>query len=362
MIPFLNLKRSSARQRRAICGAVDRVIRSGHYILGREVAAFERRFAQYCGSRHCVGVACGLDALALTLKAWEFKPGSEIIVPANTYIATILAVSQCGLVPVPVEPCLDSYTIDPAKIEERITPRTRAIIAVHLYGRCCDMNAIRKIADRSRLKILEDCAQAHGAVYRGRRAGGLGDAAAFSFYPTKNLGALGDAGAVVTGARTLAFRIRALRNYGSVQKYVHAFKGVNSRLDELQAAVLAIKLRSLDKDNACRRKIASYYLSRITNPRVVLPATPRPQDHAWHIFAVRCRDRTKLKEHLERRGVETLIHYPIPPHRQSAYREWRGRRFPITERIHREILSLPLNPDLTPAEVRRVVRAVESFR
>lgn len=334
--PFFDLRAASWRPRAKVSAAIDRVRSSDTLILGREVSAFEEEFARYCGTAWCVGVGNGLDALHLTLRAWGIGEGDEVIVPSNTYIATWLAVSHCGAQPVPVEPD-ETHNIDPERIEQAITPRTKAIIAVHLYGLPAQMGPIMEIAARHGLKVLEDAAQAHGAWRGGKRVGALGDAAAFSFYPTKNLGALGDAGAVTTGDSLLAAKVRELRNYGSTFKYHNAVRGFNSRLDELQAAVLRAKLPHLDADNIERRALAERYGEAF--------GLPRSKDSVFHLYVVRSSYRAALIERLASRGVGTLIHYPIPPHRQPAYAY--PISLPIAERLADEVLSLPLYPGLT---------------
>ena len=339
---------------------------SGWYILGDNLQRFEQQFAQYCQVRHCIGVGNGLDALFLIFRAWmelgELAPGDEVIVPANTYIASILAVTEAGLTPVPVEPDERTYTIDPRCVAAAISPRTRAIMAVHLYGQCCDMEPLWDLAQKYGLKIIEDAAQAHGATYRGKKAGSLGHAAGFSFYPTKNLGALGDGGAVTTNDDRLAECVRALRNYGSHEKYVHLYKGRNSRLDEIQAAFLSIKLPYLDANNAQRREIARFYLSEIKNPLVRIPYVADYGEHVWHLFVVRVPDRDHFRRYLADRGIETAVHYPIPPHKQRAYKEWNHLAFPITEAIHREVVSLPLYPGLTAQEVSSIVEHINDYQ
>jgi len=366
MIPFLDLRAVNARDRDELIAAFTRVLDSGWYILGREVAAFEEEFARYCGVRHAVGVGNGLEALVLILRAWRetgrLHAGDEVIVPANTYIATILAVTEAGLQPVPAEPDLATCNLDPARIEERITGRTRAVIAVHLYGQTADMTAINAVAARFGLAVVEDCAQAHGARHANRRAGALGHAAGFSFFPSKNLGALGDAGAVTTDDAELAGMIRTLRNYGSVRKYENPVQGVNSRLDELQAALLRWKLKRLDEDNQRRRAVARRYLAGISNPHLVLPVTAEGNEPVWHVFVVRAQARDGLQEHLRSRGIDTLIHYPIPPHRQRAYAVWNRDSYPVTEKIHAEVLSLPVSPVMGDAEVAAVIDACNAWR
>jgi dTDP-4-amino-4,6-dideoxygalactose transaminase len=307
-------------------------------------------------------VANGLDALNLIIKAYGFGPGDEIIVPANTFIATILAVSENGCTPVLVEPDIETYSIDPYKIEAAITPRTKAVMVVHLYGQVSPMEKIWELQKKYGFKIIEDSAQAHGAIYKGRRTGNLGDAAAFSFYPGKNLGAMGDAGGVVSNDLELIEKVKALGNYGSDRKYHHIYKGINSRLDEIQAAVLDVKLKYLDADNARRREIASCYRKNIKNPQIVLPQVYDEMAHVWHVFVIRCDDRDGLARHLESYGIQTNIHYPTPPHSQGAYKEWANHSYPITEKIHKEVLSLPMSPVLTDDEVANVVKVANEWR
>jgi dTDP-4-amino-4,6-dideoxygalactose transaminase len=333
---------------------------SGWYILGPEVEAFEREFAAYCGARYCVGVGNGLDALHLTLRAWEIGPGDEVIVPANTYIATWLAVSQTGAHPVPVEPDSRTFNLDPQRVEAAISPRTKAILPVHLYGLPAHMDPILALARQRGLKVIEDAAQAHGARYKGRRVGVLGDAAAFSFYPTKNLGATGDGGAVVTNDPEVAERVLAFRNYGSRRKYENEVKGYNSRLDELQAALLRVRLRHLDNWNERRRAAARFYRSSLAGLPLTLPHEPDWAEHAWHLFVIRTARRDALQRCLESSGVNALVHYPIPPHLQPAYSELglRTGALPLTEAIHREVLSLPMGPHLSEEQAHRVVTAI----
>jgi dTDP-4-amino-4,6-dideoxygalactose transaminase len=364
-VPFLDLQAINARHADELKAAAARVIDSGWYILGRELAAFEREFADYCGVRHAVGVGNGLDALALILRAYKelgrLGDGDEVIVPGNTFIASFLAISENRLVPVPVEPQAASFNIDPAGVAAAIGPRTRAIMAVHLYGQLADMPALAELAERHRLLLIEDAAQAHGAASGGRRAGGFGHAAGFSFFPAKNLGALGDGGAVVTDDGELAQRIGALRNYGSQLKYRHLYQGINSRLDELQAALLRVKLKYLDEDIARRRQVARAYRDGIANPRIQLPAVASEEQHVWHLFVVRCAQRDALQRHLQAHGVQAQVHYPIPPHRQLAYPALHGAQLPLTERLHEEVLSLPIGPSLRDEDVRRVIAACQSF-
>ncbi len=358
MIEHLNLGRVNQPHAGAIRAAMERVADSGWYVLGRELAAFEADFARYCGAQHCLGVANGLDALTLIFKAYDFPSGSEVIVPANTYIASILAVTHAGLTPVFVEPDLRTFNLDPARIEAHLSPRTKAILAVHLYGKCADMARLRQVAEQNGLNLVEDAAQAHGAVFAGEKAGNLGDAAGFSFYPTKNLGALGDAGAVVTNDADLVQKIAHLRNYGSLKKYVNDYAGFNSRLDEVQAAILREKLPHLDAENHRRRELARFYVQNLRHPGLTLPPADTPEDDAWHLFVVRHPARDRFIDYLAGEGVEAKIHYPIPPHHQAAYTAYRHLNLPLTEQIHRDVLSLPLHPALTNDEASRVVEAV----
>ena len=358
MIPFLDLKCVNEPHAIVIKEAMDRVVTSGWYILGKEVEAFEQQFAKYCQTRHCIGVANGLEALTLVLKAWNFPAGSEVIVASNAYIASILSISHAGLIPVLVEPDPKTYLLDPAKIEPAITSRTKAILPVHLYGRCCDMEPICTLAKQYGLYILEDAAQAHGARYKGKQAGALGDAAGWSFYPSKNLGALGDAGAITTNDDTLANRLRALRNYGSVKKYVNQYVGYNSRLDEMQAAILSAKLPALDKENERRRVLAQHYLTGIHNPDVILPPSDQLGQDVWHLFVIRHPQRDVLRTYLHEQGIGTDVHYPIPPHHQQAYASLASLSFPISEQLHQEVISLPLNPALTDDEVTYIIDTI----
>ena len=365
MIKFLVIKHITDSFEPQLSEEVQRVVSSGWYLLGEEVAKFEKTFAAYCDNVHCIGVANGLDALTLILMAWRemygWQEGDEVIVPANTYIASILSVTRAGLKPVLCEPNEGDALIDTSLIEQLITSRTRAIMAVHLYGQVCNMDAIRLLARQYGLKVMEDCAQAHGALYKGTRVGALSDASAFSFYPGKNLGALGDGGAVVTNDRQLARTVRTLANYGSREKYVNPYKGINSRLDEIQAAVLQVKLSRLDADNDRRRQIARRYIKQMTNPLVQTPCIHSWLGHVFHLFTVRCERRDQLQTYLTEQGIQTLIHYPIPPHKQEAYKEWSHLSLPITERIHSQILSLPISPVMTDDEVQRVIEAVNKF-
>jgi dTDP-4-amino-4,6-dideoxygalactose transaminase len=360
-VPFLDLRAPYAELQPELDEALLGVARGGWYLLGEKLAAFESEFARYAGVKHCVGVANGLDALQLSLRAMDIGPGDQVIVPSNTYIATWLAVSSVGAVPVPVEPDFETANIDPTRIEEAITPRTRLILPVHLYGHAADMGPINEIASRRGLRVLEDSAQAHGARCRNVPAGALGDASAWSFYPTKNLGAFGDAGAVTTNDDTIADRIRVLRNYGSRVKYVNEVQGVNSRLDDVQAAVLSVKLKHLDEWNARRTQCAEFYLTELASTPLQLPVVPAWSDPVWHLFVVRTPERDRLQATLQQAGVDTLIHYPIAPHRQQAYANTplAGLTLPISERLHREVLSLPIGPHTTRAQQEQVVEATQ---
>jgi dTDP-4-amino-4,6-dideoxygalactose transaminase len=360
-VPFLDLRAAYRELQAEIDAAVRRVVSSGWYVLGPEVEGFENEFAAYCGARHCIGISNGLDALELALRGYGIGTGDEVIVPTNTFIATWLAVSRTGAVPVPVEPEEATHTIAADRVERAITPRTRAVMPVHLYGQPADMQPIADLARRHGLKVIEDAAQAHGARYRTRRAGRLGDGAAFSFYPGKNLGALGDAGALVTDDDALAARVRRLRNYGSAVKYHHEIQGFNARLDELQAAVLRVKLPRLDDWNDRRRTLAARYLEGLARvPSLGLPHVPEGVEPAWHLFVVRHPRRDDLQRHLAAAGVETLIHYPIPPHRSDAYADlgFGPGAFPVSERIAETVLSLPMGPHLTPDLQEQVIKAV----
>ena len=354
-VPFLDVGQAYLELKGELDAAVQRVLHSGWYILGEELEAFEAEFAAYCGARYCIGVGNGLDALHLILRAYGIGPGDEVIVPAHTFIATWLAVTTAGAKPVPVDAGDDAaFTIPPQGIEAAVTARTKAVIPVHLYGRPADMDPIRRIALRHGLKVIEDAAQAHGARYRGRRAGSLGDAAAFSFYPAKNLGAFGDGGAVTTDDRELAARVSAARNYGSAAKYVHERFGLNSRLDPLQAAVLRVKLRHLDEWNARRLALAGSYREGLAGTDVVLPEFSEGFEPVFHLFVVRTPRRGALQAGLKEAGIETLVHYPIPPHRQGAYSSMGGLSLPVAERLATEVLSLPIGPHLSRAEVQEV--------
>jgi len=361
MVPFLDLKAINAQYRDELVAAATRVIDSGWYIQGTEVKAFEDEFARYCGSKHCIGVANGLDALTLTLRAWKemgkLEEGDEVLVQANTYIASILAITENRLKPILVEPDEATFNLCPEKTAAAITPNTKAIIAVHLYGQISPMPELMQLADKHGLLVLEDAAQAHGAGIGGRKAGSWGHAAGFSFYPGKNLGALGDAGAVTTDDEDLVRTIRALGNYGSHKKYENLYQGVNSRLDEMQAAMLRVKLRYLDEEILCRREVAEYYLANIRNHNIQLPEVIDPKSHVWHLFVVRSDQRDVLRKHLGERYVQTLIHYPVPPYQQKAYSEWIAGNYPLTDRIHQTVLSLPIGPTLSAEEYQHVVNA-----
>ncbi len=364
-VPFLSAREINARYADELKAAAARVIDSGWYVLGDELAAFEREFADYCGVGHAVGVGNGLDALSLILRGYKelgmLREGDEVIVPGNTFIATFLAITENRLVPVPVDPDPDTFNLDVRCVEAAIGPRTRAIMAVHLYGQLADMAGIAAIAERHQLLVFEDAAQAHGATCRGRKAGAFGDAAAFSFFPAKNLGALGDGGAVVTDNALLAERIVALRNYGSAVKYLHLFLGLNSRLDEIQAAMLRVKLKYLDDDIERRRGVARRYRDGIRHPLIRLPAVAREEQHAWHLFVIRCPYRDALQRHLQAHGVQSQIHYPVPPHLQPAYAPLHDANLPVTELLHNEVLSLPMGPTLQDEAVERVIASCQTF-
>lgn len=362
MIKFLDLKKINDKYGVDINAAISEVLDSGWYLLGQKNNEFAKNFAEFCGVKYFVGVANGLDAINLIIRAYDFSKGDEIIVPANTYIALILAISENGCTPVLVEPNINTYNIDVDLIEQHITEKTKAILVVHLYGQSVQMEKVWQLAEKYNLKIIEDCAQAHGGLYQNRRIGNLGDAGAFSFYPGKNLGALGDAGGITTNDLELYKKIKAIANYGSEIKYHNIYKGVNSRLDEVQAAVLNVKLPYIDVDNEYRRKIAEFYLNNINNTQVILPNVAERLAHVWHIFAVRVANRENFITYLKEHGVETLIHYPIPPHKQVAYREWNHLAFPITEKIHAEVVSLPISPVMTMLEVEKVVGLINEYK
>jgi dTDP-4-amino-4,6-dideoxygalactose transaminase len=347
MIQFLDLKGINAQYRAELIEACTKVIDSGWYIQGNECKEFDKEFAEYCGTKYAIGVANGLDALILILRAYKelgiMKDGDEVIVPSNTYIASILAISQNNLVPILIEPDINTYLIDPTKIEEKITSKTKAILPVHLYGQTCDMDKINEIAKKYNLKVIEDSAQSHGAYYKDKKSGNLGDASGFSFYPGKNLGALGDGGAVTTNDEELANTIKALGNYGSHKKYENLYKGINSRLDEMQAAMLRVKLKYLDNEIEKRREIANYYLENIKNDNLILPTVKVEDNHVWHLFVIRTNKRNELQKYLLDNRIQTLIHYPLPPHKQIAYKEWNNNNYFISEQIHEEVVSLPIS-------------------
>lgn len=360
-ILFLDLEKINNRFRSEIDIAINDILNSGWYLSGKYNEAFSEGFSKYCGTKYALGVANGLDALNLIIKGFGFGVGDEIIVPANTYIASILAISQNGCVPVLVEPELETFNIDAEKIESKITSKTKAIMVVHLYGQAVKMDKIWNIAKKYNLKIIEDAAQAHGAIYQGRRVGNLSDAAAFSFYPGKNLGCMGDGGGIATNDENLFNKIKAIANYGSDRKYHHIYKGVNSRLDEIQAAILNIRLKYLDSDNDKRRNISRIYRDEILNEEIVLPQTYDEMASVWHIFAIRTKNRELLRNYLTAHGIHTIIHYPTPPHKQLAYKEWNDCSYPITEKIHQEVLSLPISPVLTNDEARYVVDVLNNY-
>lgn len=370
MIPFLDLKAINQQHRQPLIDAAIRVIDSGWYVLGQEVKAFEQEFAAYCGAQYCVGMANGLDALVLTLRAWKelgkLKDGDEVIVPANTYIASVLAITENRLKPILVEPDERSFNLCPDKVRAAITLNTRAIVAVHLYGQLAPMKALMAIAEKHQLLVLEDSAQAHGAMVDGKRAGNWGHASGFSFYPGKNLGALGDAGAMTTNDHLLARTVRALGNYGSHKKYENLYQGINSRLDEMQAALLRVKLQHLDAETRVRQAIAVAYAEGINNPLVRMPidrhvTVDRLGHHAFHLFVVRVKDRAVFQAHLNSAGVDSLIHYPIPPHKQQAYKVYLDLQLPLTEAIHEEVVSLPMGPTMQFSQVQQVIAACNTY-
>lgn len=365
MIKFLDLQKVTQKYAEEIHEAVNRVVDSGWYLQGKENEKFEADYSAYIGTKYTVGCGNGLDALIWIFRAYVemgvMKPGDEVIVPANTYIASILAITENGLKPVLVEPSIETYQIDDSKIEAAITERTRGILIVHLYGQCAYTDKIGELCKKYNLKLMEDNAQAHGCKFKGRRTGSLGDAAGHSFYPGKNLGAFGDAGAVTTNDEELAKIVRAVANYGSQRKYVFKYKGRNSRLDEMQAAILDVKLKYLDNDNAIRKQVAKYYIDNITNPAIVTPIVKDWDAHVFHIFTIRCKRRDELQKYLADNGVQTIIHYPIPPHKQECYKEWNNLSFPITEQIHNEELSLPMSPVMTEEEAKKVVVLLNAF-
>ena len=370
MISFLDLKNINQQYRQQLIEACTRVIDSGWYIGGTELEQFEQNFAKYCGTQYAIGVANGLDALILTLRAWKelgkLKDGDEVIVPSNTYIASILAITANNLTPVLVEPDISTYNIDFIKIKEAITAKTKVILPVHLYGQLAEMPEIMQIAKQHNLLVLEDSAQSHGAQIQGKKAGNWGDASGFSFYPGKNLGALGDAGAVTTNDAELATMLKALRNYGSHEKYKKLVPGVNSRLDEIQAAMLDVKLKYLEEETQHRRHIAGLYLNGIKNPLIQLPLKEVNAEtytqHVWHLFVIRSNQREALQQYLLNHGVQTLIHYPIPPHKQQAYKEWNNLNYPISEQIHDEVLSLPIGPTLSAVDAEKIIALCNQFQ
>jgi dTDP-4-amino-4,6-dideoxygalactose transaminase len=365
MIPFLDLKKLNEQYRPEFEQAIGQVLDSGWYILGSQNEAFEKEFASYCGTRHCIGVANGLDALILILEAYKelgkLKEGDEVLVPSNTYIASILAISKARLKPVLVEPDPQTFLLTAEGVKEKIGPATKAIMPVHLYGQLCPMQEINALAAQHGLLVIEDSAQSHGAVQNGKRSGNLGHASGFSFYPGKNLGALGDGGAVTTNDDELATTLKALRNCGSHKKYHHLYKSINSRLDELQAALLRVKLRHLEEATEKRRAVADYYLGHIRNEKIVLPTVVEPQGHVWHLFVVKTEERDRFQTYLQDNGVQTVIHYPIPPHKQEAYSEWKDLSFPVSEALHSQVISLPISDVMTKSEIGEVVRIVNQF-
>ncbi|WP_335992936.1 DegT/DnrJ/EryC1/StrS family aminotransferase [Pseudoalteromonas sp. CH_XMU1449-3] len=366
MIPFLDLKKVNTQYQQELKDACSRVIDSGWYLNGNELNAFESEFSQYCQTNYCAGVANGLDALSLTLRAWkelgQLSDGDEVIVQANTYIASILAITENNLVPVLVEPDEKTFNLDASNIEKAITSKTKVILPVHLYGQISPMKEILEISKKHKLLVLEDCAQAHGAELDSKKAGSWGDAAAFSFYPGKNLGALGDAGAVITNDNELFKTIKALGNYGTSERYVHQFKGVNSRMDEIQAAMLRVKLKHLNSEIKARQKVAKSYLEGINNSLIGLPQVGDLKTHVWHLFVIKIKNREKLVNFLAKNGIQTLVHYPTPPHKQEAYEEYNNMQLPVTERIHEQVLSLPISPVLTDKDLAYIIDTVNSFK
>lgn len=361
MIPFLDLKQINNRFKKDISERINEVLDSGWYIQGKQNELFAKNFAEYCGTKFALGVGNGLDALRIIIKAYGFGKGDEIIVPANTFIASVLAITENGCTPVFVEPNIETYLIDENLIEQKITSKTKAICVVHLYGQAVKMDKIRKLAQKYNLKIIEDSAQAHGAFDGEKKVGSLGDAAGFSFYPGKNLGALGDAGCITTNDENLYQRCKAIANYGSDYKYHHIYKGINSRLDEIQAAILDVKLKHLDEDNQARQKIARFYRENINSDKFILPSVRDEKSHVWHIFAVRTKERDKVIKYLNDNGIQTNIHYPIPPHKQLAYSEYNQLDFPITETIHKEVFSLPISPVIKFSEVQEIVGLINKL-
>lgn len=365
MIKFLDLQKINAQYEQELKAAANRVIDSGWYLMGKELEAFETNYTQYCGTTYALGVANGLDALRLIFNAYIklgiMQKGDEVIVPANTYIASVLAISDNDLIPVFVEPNTATYNLDSAKIEAAITEKTKAILTVHLYGQNSIDQQMLNICTKYNLKLVEDGAQSHGAFWNGKVSGAIGDAAGHSFYPGKNLGAIGDAGAVTTNDEQLAKTIKALRNYGSHKKYENVYQGLNSRLDEIQAAFLNVKLKYIQQDIEGRRKVANYYLENIKNSAIILPTVLNQEGHVWHLFVVKTSNRVGLQNYLTNNGIQTLIHYPIPPHKQEAYKEYNTLSFPITEQIHEEVLSLPISAVMNQSEMELIVKKVNSF-
>ncbi len=365
-VPFLDLKQINLKDYAEISQAIDEIINSGWYINGSRCKQFEQKFANYCGTKYCIGVANGLDALILILRAYQelgiMSAGDEVIVSANTYIASILAISANNMIPVLVEPSINNYLIDVDKIEQAITSKTKAIMVVHLYGQITPMAKVWELSKKYNLKVIEDSAQSHGAYYQDKRSGNLSDASGFSFYPGKNLGAIGDGGAVTTSDAQLDYTIRALANYGSEVKYQNMYKGINSRLDELQAAILDVKLAKLDEDTEKRRVIAKMYREQITNSKVILPQVELSEDsHVWHVFVVRTENRESFQKYLAENGIGTVIHYPTPPHKQEAYKELNHLSLPVSEQIHREVISLPISPVQTSEQTRYVIDVVNKY-
>ncbi|MFP7656877.1 DegT/DnrJ/EryC1/StrS family aminotransferase [Chryseobacterium proteolyticum] len=366
MINFLDLKKINLKYQEEIENKLLQVFRSGWYLLGDELKNFEKNLSEYIGSKYAIGAANGLDALRLIFRAYIelgfMHPGDEVIVPSNTYIASILALSDNGLIPVLVEPDINTYNIDISKIKEKITSKTKAILIVHLQGRVIFSEELKKISQKYHLKIIEDNAQAIGAEWKNIKSGNLGDAAGFSFYPGKNLGAIGDAGAVTTNDKVLFETIKALGNYGSKEKYINIYKGLNSRLDEIQAAVLDVKLKYIDQENEARRNIANKFILGITNPKIILPENPSEEkEHVWHVFVIRTENRDELQQYLHNKGIHTIIHYPIPPHQQKAYKEMNNLTFPISEKIHKEVLSLPISSVLEEIEIETIIKALNEY-
>lgn len=365
MIKFLDLHKINEQYRTEIDAALKEILDSGWYIMGSKLKAFEQSFASYCGTKHCIGVGNGLDALILILSAFKelrkLKDGDEVLVPANTYIASLLSISQNNLVPILVEPCLNSYNLDIEDLESKITSKSKAIMPVHLYGQLCEMEKIDTIAKKNNLLVIEDSAQAHGAELKGRKSGNWGNASGFSFYPGKNLGALGDGGAITTNDDELAECIYALRNYGSQEKYVNKYKSINSRLDEIQAAILDVKLKGLDNEIKQRQKVAQYYNDNIKNDKLILPKWVAIENHVFHLYVIRTNNRDQLQKYLLENGMQTVIHYPMPPHKQEAYKEWNNLSFPITEQIHNEVLSIPISPVMEQEDIEKVVEILNKY-